>query len=179
MTTLETPQPTAPSRRSVLRAAAWSVPAVSAVSAAPAWAGSTGIWSVASSSWEGTAAGVRDNNGTLRMAFTITVPASTTVSGAQLALSFSGAVQRQATITAGWTTAQAADTNTTAFTIVHADDLTEGTYPLNFVLQNVAGGDVNGTENAVFSSSTPTTGPTVSFDILATNVDNYITSPHV
>lgn len=66
-------------RRSVVRTAAWAVPAITVVSAAPAYAASGDTWSVLSTSWEGGPLGARGQTSTYYMRFTITAPAATTL----------------------------------------------------------------------------------------------------
>jgi hypothetical protein len=79
------------SRRAMLGAAAWSVPVITVATAAPAFAGSNDGWSVTSTSYEGTAAGVRNNAGTYQFQFAISVPVGATVKAPRGLLTFSTA----------------------------------------------------------------------------------------
>lgn len=98
------------SRRSVLAAAAWSVPAVSIASAAPAFAQS-GTWSIASDSWRGSTDGTRSLLSRYVFNLTISAPANADLSSvtATLALGLSPNVSAQigGTVSGnvvGWTT---------------------------------------------------------------------------
>lgn len=72
----------------MVRAAAWTAPAISLVVAAPAFAASNDPWTVTSASWEGGSGGVRWESTVYRMRFTINVPAGTTITAPTATLQF-------------------------------------------------------------------------------------------
>lgn len=186
------------SRRSVLKTAAWSVPVITVMTAAPAFAASTDPWAISSASFEGTSAGVRDNNATYQFRFTLTIPAAATVTAPQCLMSFAASPGNGVTITGisatgsgtvdGWAYQGTDNVGTSAnayrnFTFTRGDVSGGPAAPtsvtLNFQMNQVGGSDADASTAATFSSTNSTTGPLTSFQILAANVDNYITSPHV
>ena len=113
---MESTDPTRPSisapsrgttRRTVVRTAAWTAPAVSLVSATPAFAATLAPWTVTSTSWEGTAAGTRNGLGTYQMRFSVNVPAGTTITAPTATLQFGtgplGQIRAGLGAPAGWT----------------------------------------------------------------------------
>lgn len=80
---------TGPSRRTVVRTAAWAAPAVSIVTAAPAFAASPATdWTVTSTSWEGFGGGGRGQTSTYYMRFAITAPTSAPLSSVTAVAAF-------------------------------------------------------------------------------------------
>lgn len=173
-------------RRKALVGAAWTAPAIVVAAAAPAFAASA-EWTITSTSWEGTSAGVRNNSGIYQFRFSLTVPG--TVTAPQAVFTFSGngttiaGVNPNGTVD-GWSCAGSNTTGASAgayktFTFTRGTITGPAVLTLNFQMSDVAGTDVVGS-TALFSSSSAGTGPDRSFVILATNSATglgFITNP--
>lgn len=182
-----TPRPKSDvSRRALVRTAGWSLPVVALAAAAPAYAVSPTAWTITSDSWEGTAGGIRNDDSTLRMRFTIVVPAGTTIQSPTATLQFGtyfGFFQIRAgggTAANGWTTTkqQPGGGEWARFIYTRPDITGPATIDLDFDLTAVNTSGSNTTIATMnFTSATPGFGATTTFTVLASNRNNYVTSP--
>jgi hypothetical protein len=178
------------SRRSVLRAGVWTVPAVTLVTAAPAVAATppVGTWTVTNGSgsptvvsYRGDATGARTSSGTHYFRFTITVPAGVTVASPTVVLTtaaagngFTVTSNNPATIPGGWSVTYDSPTSPKTATFQQAS-LTEGSYAFEFQTAGTIGAtDAPNPPSPVgatltFSSADSSTGPTFSFGVRAAN----------
>ncbi len=176
-------QSTMPSRRTVVRSAAWSLPAITLVGAAPAFANSTDQWVITSNSWEGGPGGLRFEASTYYMNFTITVPAGTVVSAPTATLQFGQNNEGNQTRAGlghnvmGWTTHR--HDNVLAwsgrFVFTRGDIVGPATVQLEFVLNSlifIGGTGSIGTLTFTGGGQTPKT-----YQVLKNNVSNSIVSP--
>lgn len=191
--------------RRTLVHSAWAVPAVSIAAAAPAYAatGDAQPWSIISASYEEGIAGL---SGHYVLRFDIFVPAGQEVMAPQAFIRLSG---NGGDMDANWRTGIAPDAGTgaNAWSVQASDHgvaeefrvheltfrdgvMTGGasgaTYTLYSDITLVHSGDIDANSRVEFVSSTPETGPTRVFRLLATNHFNgtqnhrrgYITVPH-
>ena len=184
-----TAQPSRIRRRAVVAGAAWSVPAITMVTAAPAFAGSTSPWTIASNvggtlSYRGNADGTRTGTGTHFFNFTITVPAGTTITNPQVVLDLvdagnganinvDGGTVNPASVGI-WAVSYDVTPNPELITFSTAS-LAAGTHTLQFQAPNTIGGsDAPNTTPPqaflTFSSSNAQTGPTTVFGVRAANL---------
>ena len=138
-----------PSRRTVIRTAAWTAPAVSLVVAAPAYAtGSTPpcVWAVSSSS-------VNSGNGTWSFHFDILTGSGSTVSGVTAVAKFAGNVKITSfSPTSGWTISPSAGSSARTWTFTHVGDITAAT-TLDFIATCVDKRDIDRNSSVCFTSS--------------------------
>jgi hypothetical protein len=175
----------APSRRTVVRSAAWAVPAISIVSAAPAFATSGPAWTITSDSWEGGPAGLRFEASTYYMNFTITVPAGVTLVAPTATLQFglnefNNQIRAgQAGNTLGWTTSREDEWGAYAgrYVFTRGDVTGPTTITLNFVLNSLI--FLTGTGSIGTLTFTAGGQPPKVYQVLKNNVDNSIVSPAV
>ncbi|MGN0063499.1 MAG: hypothetical protein ACI379_04600 [Nocardioides sp.] len=175
----------APSRRTVVRTAAWAVPAVSIVTAAPAFAASGDPWTITSNSWEGGPGGLRFEASTYYMNFTIAVPAGVTLSGLTATLQFgtnefdNQIRAGQAGNTKGWTTSRedSVGAHSGRFIFSHGDVTGATTVQLSFVLNSLI--FITGTGTIGTLTFTAVGQPTKVYQVLKNNVDGSIVSPAV
>jgi hypothetical protein len=184
-----TPEASRPSRRAVVRTAAWAVPAVSVVTAAPAFAASGDTWAVTSSSWEGFSGGGRGQTSVYYMRFVLTVPTGVTVTNPTATVQFGldGSNQIRAGISepSGWSTSKQ-DGNAGAFSLWWGRFVfTRGTITgpatvnLDFTLNSLLFTGATSIGTIAFTSSNPDLDTQV-FEILKSNAGptpGYITSP--
>lgn len=175
------------SRRTVVRTAAWAAPAVTVVSAAPAFAVTPATqWNLTSTSWEGYAGGGRGQTSTYYMRFSITAPtnAPLTSVSAVAAFGMDGSSQIRAGLTAGslasgsgWTRSPGSPA-IVAPTWTFTRGATSGTVSLEFTFNSLIFTGAGSIGTFTFTSPGQ---PTFTFAILKQNAGTapyFITSPH-
>ncbi len=185
--------PAGSSRRALVRTVGWSVPVVAVASAAPAFAASPPAWTITSLSYEGNAAGTRNNAATYQFRFTLDILAGTTVTSPSATFS-SVATANGCVISGVNPTGTAGGWNVTGsdnagasvgayrfFTFTRADIVGPASVTLDFTMTEVSDTDIGAAGRPfTFTSTSPTTGPTTPFTVLQTNqgaAPTYITNP--
>lgn len=174
----------APSRRTVIRTAAWAAPAVTLVTAAPAFAASGDPWTITSDSWEGGPAGNRFESSTYYMNFSIAVPAGVTLGATTATLqfgknSFNNQIRAgQAGNTLGWSTTREDTSGAFSGRFIFASGSVTGptTLTLSFVLNSLifVGGGTGTIGTLTFTSAGQ---PTKVYEVLRNNRDDSIVAP--
>ncbi|MFC6152633.1 hypothetical protein [Nocardioides yefusunii] len=109
-----------PSRRTVVRTAAWAAPTVAVAAAAPAFADSRALWSIASNSFEGLATvgdSRSDYTGIGRFNFTIAVPAGVALGTVQVQVQFLTGTTRAGAHVEGYNSIAGASANHGAWSL--------------------------------------------------------------